>query len=151
MATFDFCQGKEIEFSYPVSTHVRFFRPDQYRDRQIVVHDVRDLVTDPLTLEEFSRRPWLMRSRYLVRAYEPDRGKWRQFYVGSSRQWQSPGMLRVGLYEHGATRPDRIFGRAFAPTIEDRRVMIAAIREWSKHHFVCGSLRVFVDDLGLCG
>jgi len=153
MVTFDFqdASGKEVEISYPVSTHVRFYRPDRIRHREIVIHDVRDLVTDPLSLAEFMRRPWIMRSRYLVRAHEPHRDKWRQFYIGSSTEYRSPGILRVGMYEHGSTRPDRIYGRAFAPTIADRRVLIAAVREWSKHDFTFGSLRVFVDDLGLCG
>jgi hypothetical protein len=152
MATFDFqdSAGKEVEISYPISTHLRFFDPDQSERRSIRILSVRDLLTDPLTLAEFNRRPWLMRSRWLATAFEPSRGQYRQFYVGSSREYRSPGVLRVAIYEHGSTRPDKFLGRAFQPTIEDRRVLIAAIREWSKHRHVLGSLRIVADGLGIC-
>lgn len=152
MATFDFQEqtGKEVELTYPISTHLRFYRPDEMRRREIRILTVRDLVTDPLTLAEFNRRPWLMRSRWLARAFEPATGQYRQFYVGSSQEYQSPGVLRVAIYEHGAMRPDRFLGRAFKPTIEDRRVLIAAIREWSKHRHTLGSLRIVAEGLGIC-
>src|SRR5690606_17645707 len=94
-----FDRGTEVAINYPLSTHVRFWRPDQYRRREVVIDSVRDLVADPLTVEEFMRRPFLLRSRWLVKAYEPRLRQWRQFYWGSTREFAAPGILRVGLYE----------------------------------------------------
>lgn len=144
-------QGKEVAITYPRCTHVRLWNPADVERREILVHSVRDLVTDPLSLAEFMRRPWLSRSRWLVKAFEPSRNQWRQFYLGSSSEFQSPGVLRVGLYENGATRPSKIYGRPFQPTPEDRRVLIAAVKEWGKHEFREASLRIFADDLRICG
>lgn len=143
--------GRRIEITYPVCDSVRSPLRNRVMRREIAVHSVRDLVTSPLSLAEFLRRPWLMRSRWSVRAYEPSVKRWRQFSLGSSREYRSPGVLRVGVYEHGDKRPGRILGRAFEPTTRDRRLMIDAIREWSRHDSCVGSLRVFADDLGICG
>ncbi len=139
--------GKEIRLTYPTCTHVRLWRPNDTEKREIVVHTIRDLVAEPLSLEEFMRRPWLLRSRWLIKAYEPTRRQWRQFYLGSSLEFRGPGVMRVGLYEPGATRPTKIYGRPFEPTAEDRRVLIRAVKEWGRLDFGEASLRVFVDDL----
>jgi len=70
-----------------------------------VIQSVRDLVTDPLSVQEFMRRPFLLRSRWLVKAYEPGINQWRQFYWGSTREFNQPGLPRVGLYESGTDSP----------------------------------------------
>jgi hypothetical protein len=142
----DFDRGMEVAINYPVSTHVRFFRPDQMRRREVVIHAARDLVTDPLTIAEFMRRPFLLRSRYLVKAYEPEIRQWRQFYWGSTREYAAPGILRVGLYEPGAEKASWVYDRAFLPTPEDRRELIKSLRQWEKIDFGSASVRVFADD-----
>jgi hypothetical protein len=148
---FDCIQGKEIAITYPRCTHVRLWRPGDDQRREIIIRSVRDLVTDPLSLAEFMRRPWLIRSRHLIKAYEPATSQWRQFYLGSTREYRSPGTLRVGLYEPGATRPAKVYGRPFDSTPDDRRVLIEAIKSWSQHDFGEARLRVFADDLRICG
>jgi len=141
-----FDQGMEVEISYPVSTHVRFWRPDEWRRREIVIHTARDLLTDPLSIAEFLRRPYLLRSRWLVRAFEPAIRQWRQFYWGSTREYSAPGNLRLGLYEPGGKQPSWTFGRAFAPTPEDRRELIKAVRQFEKWDVGGASVKVFADD-----
>lgn len=148
---FDCIQGKEIAITYPRCTHVRLWQPGDEQRREIVIHSIRDLVTDPLSLAEFMRRPWLIRSRHLIKAYEPTTNQWRQFYLGSSREYQSPGILRIGLYEPGAARPVKIYGRPFQATPEDRRILIQTVKDWSKLDFGDANLRVFADDLRVCG
>jgi hypothetical protein len=142
----EFDRGMEVEINYPVSTHVRFFRPDQMRRREVVIHAARDLVTDPLTIAEFMRRPFLLRSRYLVKAYEPEIRQWRQFYWGSTREYAAPGILRVGLYEPSAEKASWVYDRAFLPTPEDRRELIKSLRQWEKIDFGSASVRIFADD-----
>jgi hypothetical protein len=145
IASFD--RGMEVEINYPVSTHVRFWKPDECRRREVVIDSVRDLVADPLSVDEFLRRPFLLRSRWLVKAYEPRLRQWRQFYWGSTREFAAPGILRVGLYEPGATKPSWLYGRAFHPTPEDRRELMKSLKEWDKLNFGDMSLKVFADDL----
>ncbi len=145
IACFD--RGMEVEISYPVSTHVRFWKPDECRKREVVIDSVRDLVADPLSVDEFLRRPFLLRSRWLVKAYEPRLRQWRQFYWGSTREFAAPGILRVGLYAQGATQASWLYGRAFHPTPEDRRELMKLLQEWGKINFGDLSLKVFADDL----
>jgi len=141
-----FDPGMEVEISYPNSTHVRFWRPEDFRKRQIVIHTLRDLVTDPLTVAEFMRRPFLLRSRWLVRAFEPKIRQWRQFYMGSSREFASSGTLRVGLFEPGTTAPTWLYGQSFEPTSEGRRNLIRRLQDWSHIDFGNGRLGIFADD-----
>lgn len=141
-----FDPGMEVEISYPNSTHVRFWRPEDCRKRQIVIHTLRDLVTDPLTVAEFMRRPFLLRSRWLVRAFEPKIRQWRQFYMGSSREFASSGALRVGLFEPGVTAPTWLYGQSFEPTSEGRRNLIRRLQDWSHIDFGNSRLGIFADD-----
>lgn len=141
-----FDPGMAVEISYPHSTHVRFWRPEDCRKREIVIHTVRDLVTDPLTVAEFMRRPFLLRSRWLVRAFEPKIRQWRQFYMGSSREFASSGALRVGLFEPEATTPTWLYGPSFEPTSEGRRDLIRRLRDWSHIDFGNARLGIFADD-----
>jgi len=142
-----FSRGDEVEISYPVSTHVRLWRPDETRRRQLIIHDIRDLLTEPLSVQDFLPRPYILRSRWLAKAFEPERRRWRQFYLGSSREYAAPGILRVGLYERGATKPIKVYGREFQPTPEDRRALVKAIRQWARHDFGDAELRIFANDL----
>ncbi len=144
-----FDRGMEVEICYPESTHVRFWRPDRWRRREIVIHSVRDLVAEPLSVAEFMRRAYVLRSRWLVRAYEPAIRQWRQFYWGSTREFAAPGLLRVGLYEPGATRASWLYGRSFEPTIEDRKQLVKSLAQWQKLDFGQASLRIFADDCRL--
>ena len=141
-----FERGTEVAIHYPLSTHVRFWRPDQYRRREVVIDSVRDLVADPLTVEEFMRRPFLLRSRWLVRAYEPRLRQWRQFYWGSTREFAAPGILRVGLYEPEASEATWVHGRAFHPPPKDRRELMQLLKRWSKLDVGELSLKIFADD-----
>jgi hypothetical protein len=144
-------RGEIAIISYPMSTHVGSVNLERVERREIVVHHVRDLVANPLSVGEFMRRPYLLRSRWLIKAYEPDRNQFRQFYLGSSLEWKSPAVLRVGLYEPDSTRPVKVFGRGFEATPEDRAVLIRALRVWSRHDLGDAKLMVFADDLRFCG
>jgi len=143
-ATFE--PGTEVEISYPESTHVLHWRPDRCRRRDIIIHHVRDLVTDPLTVAEFMRRPFLLRSRWLVRALEPQRNQWRQFYLGSTREFALPGLLRVGLFEPQAERPSWLHDRRFGATLSDRRALVELVKHWGRIDFGQAKLGIFADD-----
>jgi|688.fasta_scaffold268685_2 hypothetical protein len=140
-----FDPGTEVKISYPESSHVRLWRLDKTRRREIVIQSVRDLVTDPLSVQEFMRRPFLLRSRWLVKAFEPAINPWRQFYLGSTREFATQGMLRVGLYKPEANHPPWLYGRPFHPIPEDRRDLMNSLTRWARHDFAA-ALRVFADD-----
>lgn len=144
-----FKHGQRIEFHYPRSTHLRFWHPSDVAIRRVIVHSVRDLLAEPLSTKDFLRRPFLMRSRYLIKAYEPDYHRWRRFYAGSSQEYWSPGSLRVGIYLPGESKPCELLGRPFESTPDDRRRLLQAIREWSKHDLGDAQIGIFADDLKL--
>jgi len=92
------------------------------------------------------RCPFLLRSSWLVKAFEPAIGQWRQFYWGSTREFNQPGLSRVGLYEPGADNPSWLYGRPFQSTPEGRRELIKSLMKWTQHDFGSSTLRVLSDD-----
>lgn len=141
--------GEYLEISYPVDTHVRRFDVVPRRRRHITIHRVRDLVSDPLTVEEFLRRPFVRRSRWLAFAKDNELEQWRQFYLGSTEEFASPGNLRLALYEPGGSRPKEILGREFRPTVFDRKLMMRLLRRWNHQDHGDLQLRICCDDLRL--
>lgn len=141
--------GATVAFSYPVSTLVGV--PPEYRRRRLIVQRVRDLWADPITPEEFFRRPFVRRSRWLVWGRDVDRGTMRQFYLGSTREYPAPGLLGVGLYDPDSRQIVRRLPRTFADTRRDRQLLAESLARWCDHD--TGRLRigVFADDLAVVG
>jgi hypothetical protein len=140
--------GSTIELVYPTITHVLRVYSAPRKVRQLYVHRVRDLVTEPLTIAEFTRRPYVARSRWLILASEWAGKPPRQFYVGTADNYQAPGVLRLALYEPDRPRPAKLLGRQFEPTVVDRQALLRlAIREAEKHDGYL--VRIFAGDLRL--
>jgi hypothetical protein len=140
--------GQQLELVYPVETDVVRIAKAPRKLRQLHVYRVRDLLENPLTVEEFARRPYVSRSRWLILARDDGDRTFRQFYPGSSDNYQAPGVLRIGLYELGESRPAMLLGRQFEPTPEDRNALLKlAIREQNQHDGY--ELRIFAGDLRL--
>lgn len=142
-----FSAGSRIELSYPDSTLVESLA--KLRRRRVRVCGVRDLVREPLTPEEFVRRPFIRRSRWLITGYDLDRRQYRQFYAGSSGEYRSPGLLRVALYEPGADRPTWPFPRPYGPTRRERALLVHCLREWLSRDLADLQLRIYCDDLAV--
>jgi hypothetical protein len=136
--------GTKIELHYPTRTDVYADSLD-WRRRELVIYRIRDLVQQPLSIEEYLHRPFVRRSRYLVIGKEF--GRWKQFYLGSSREYHTAGQLRLGLYGPTDRTPKHLVSRPFDNTPEDRRMLYDAFAEWSAMDFGQLSLRVFCDDL----
>ena len=139
--------GSRIELTYPDSTLV-----DSLANlvlRRIHVYRVRDLLSEPLTPEEFLRRPYIRRSRWLISGYDLDRGRFRQFYLGNSAEHRAPGLLKVGLYEPGASRPTWPFPRPFGPTRAERKLLADSLLACADKDLADLQLRVYSDDLRL--
>ena len=118
--------GQRLEISYPVcNTILRF---SDYQRRRVEVRDVRDMVATPLLPAEFMRRPYVRRSRYMISAVEMDTGRLRKFYLGASREFLSPSVLRIGLYASGDCRPYRLIGPEFESTVQHRRQMVKLLK-----------------------
>ena len=138
---------EQIELVYPVTTHIQQIHKAPRRVRYLVVHHVRDLIAEPLTVEEYTRRPYVARSRWLITASEPGKRP-RQFYVGSADNYRAPGVLRVGLYEPGETRPSILFGREYQPTLADRQALLRFAQQEANRH-PGYDVRIFASDLRL--
>ncbi|SMP38953.1 hypothetical protein SAMN06265222_101222 [Neorhodopirellula lusitana] len=134
----------QIELTYPESTQVE--SRTTFRRRRVQIREVRDLISHPLTPEEYLRRPLTHRSRYLLTAFDMDTSQWRQFYLGSSKEHASDGRLRIALYKPGEERPSKIISRSFEPTRRDRIALartLKAIKEKSHNGY---ELRVIPDE-----
>ncbi len=110
----------QIKIHYPVRTHVRYQQPP-LREREIVVHELRDLLEKPLTVEEYTRRPFVRRSRWLAKAFDCNRKVWRSFYLGCTPEFASPAVLRVGVFDIATGRLLRLLPGEFGPSVIDRR------------------------------
>lgn len=139
--------GQEIELIYPTSTDVQYIANAARKLRQLKVKRVRDLVAEPLTPEEFLRRPFVARSRWLILATEGIGLPPKQFYVGSADNYQAPGVLRLAIYERGCMKPKRYFGPQIDETVLARRRLIQLLRQKMTHPDY--QVRVVADDLRL--
>jgi hypothetical protein len=139
--------GGIVSFHYPTKTNCHEIDRSPVRLRRVEVVEVRDLVRQPITIIEFLERPLLCRSRYLIDGIDLENGERRQFYAGSSVEFRSSGLLRIGLYMHGRQRPTEVVSRGFEPTVADRRKMVERCLEWADTIADDASLAVFADDL----
>ena len=114
----------KIELPYPSRTSILHIDRAPVITRRVIVRVCRDLVTDPLTWQEFLRRPYVNRSRWLIRAWDVDLRAWRQFYVGTSPRYRSPGVLRLAISDPDEPGPLRWIGQQYEPTVVDRKRMI---------------------------
>lgn len=103
----------------------------------------RDLLASPLTPEEFLRRPFLLRSRWLIEGYNVKSQRACKFYLGA------PSELRVALYEPKSKRPRWPFPRAFGASRQDRQLLIDSLLLCSGKDLADLKLRVFCDGLRL--
>lgn len=151
MTLFGWQRGTEIEFHYPMDRHVLRFDPTQSQVRQVVINSIRDLVADPLTPEEFLRRPFLRRSRWLIRAWEPSLRQYRQFYIGSAREFRAPQQLRLALYEPEGQRPAKLLIRSINPAMRDCRTLARLLHRWRDRDFGGLQMRIYADDMRRAG
>jgi len=88
--------GQRLVIHYPESTHIS--AEPEFRRREVIIKSVRDLVRDPLTVEEYCQRTQVRRSRWLVSARDVQLGAWRRFYLGTTREYCRSTPLRLGLF-----------------------------------------------------
>ena len=113
----DLRPGDETVIHYPTSTVVE--SNGIWRPRRIRVLAVRDLVAEPLSVDEYLRRPLVQRSRYLVRAWDYGRRNVRNFYLGTCREYACDTDLWLArLSEDGAT--PELLTRGFRATRKER-------------------------------
>ena len=133
----------QIEITYPESTQVE--SRTTFRRRRIQIREVRDLIRQPLTPEEYLRRPLTHRSRYLLTAFDQDTAQWRQFYLGSSKEHATNGRLKIALYLPGQAKPTKIISRSFEPTRRDRIALARMLKDLKEKSHDGMVLRVIPD------
>ncbi|MCD0460023.1 hypothetical protein [Roseiconus lacunae] len=138
--------GDRLQIHYPDTTLINAIA--NLKRRKIHVHQIRDLVAEPLTPEEYLRRPLIRRSRWLVSAFDDSCGGWRKFYLGSTTEFETRGDLRLALYEPDGIRPYKLITRGFNESRRDRvllaKTIMAYAAAFDDHDLV---LRVVADDL----
>ena len=140
----------DLTISYPITTHLRYTQSPQFKPRTVRVVRVRDLLTNPLTVEEFRRRPYVRRTRYLVMAQEGR--SYKQFYLGSTAEAWAPSQLRLDLYNPNETRPRELLTRPFSDDVREMKLLLRLLERWANKDFgPCLSLRIFADNLRLVG
>lgn len=139
--------GATVQLRYPTCTDVLAKSEKRWKPRQIEVLGIRDLVTQPLTPQEFMRRPFTRRTRYLIKGRE--NGILKQFYLGTSLEFHTAGQLRLALYRPGALRPEELLARPFENEPYDRRLLYQSLLQLAEYDFGHLQLRVLADDLRL--
>lgn len=131
--------------SYPTSTIIE--SAWDFRHRQLEVVSVRDLLLQPLTPEEYLRRPLLHRGRWLLKAKDLERRKVKQFYLASSREFYRPTGLQLALYwpDQLDTPPASYVSRRFGVSRRERIALARAISELSHSNFDGFQLRVTIE------
>jgi hypothetical protein len=137
-----------LSLTYPRTTHVSFTDSAELLRREFRLLKIRDLVKQPLTIEDFMRRPFNRRSRYLLLGVE--RTSYRQFYAGCSAEFYCESQLRLGIYG-SEPRPLEIVGRGFYDDPRERKLMMRLLERWQGKSFGDRELRVFADDFRLVG
>lgn len=141
--------GQTLKLHYPSCTHVLDFSCAPRLPRVLTVRRIRDLVTEPLTLQEFLHRPYIVRSRWLAIGWDIEKRVWRQFYLGSSDEYQAIGQLRFAVYHPRRLLPSRVVSQGFDATIDDRELMLRVLKRWQEKGRPTYNLRVCCDDMRL--
>jgi hypothetical protein len=145
MHIFDQGPNRKLTLHYPRTSHVGFLHHPDFAQRTFEILQIRDLVRQPLTPEDYLRRPFVRRSRYLAIARE--QGKYRQFYLGCSLEYQAPSQLRLALYAPDSQRPCELLARPFESDPRDRKVLLRLLARLQQKSFGQLQLRIFADDL----
>ncbi len=140
-----------LQLHYPISTAINCNL--EFRPRRLVVYKFRDLVTDPLTIAEYMRRPLLYRGRWLAIAKDLQAGVIRQVYPTTTREHFRVVPVRLGLYDPDKTAsgPVDVISRAYGATVSERTALIRLIHRVRSVDAGGLQLRVLVDDLRLVG
>lgn len=136
--------GDSINLDLPIFPDVRI-RSQEYESHRIKVESIRDIFSRPLSVNQLLARPFLMRSRWQICGKFED-GRIRRFYLGTSRQQQTSGLLHVGIYERGESQPCKIIGRPFDSSKKDRELLVKALNAWKVYKLRFAKLRVFAID-----
>lgn len=137
-----------LTISYPIHTHLRYTHSPRFRQRTVRIVKVRDLLIDPLSVQEFRQRPYVRRTRYLALAQEDRR--YRQFYLGSTAEAWSPSQLRLALYRE--SKLIELLARPFNDDVREMKLLLRILERWANKDFGPDlSLRIFADNLRLVG
>jgi hypothetical protein len=143
---YDWQPGKEILIHYPILTDVHLLERCKYRQRRFAIRSCRDLVKMPLTPEEFARRPYVARSRWLCRVIDLEEQQYRQIYIGTSKEYRAPQVLRFGAYDRQSGDLIRLLDREFAATVAERRLMLRIMQTWISRLDESETLGIFAPD-----
>lgn len=150
MLPYPIADSQSIEILYPLHTSVSHIHEPRFIERRIHVLSSRDLVKEPLTINEFRRRPFLNRSRWLLKAWDVDVQGFRQFYLGSSAQYRAPGTLQVVVFDPEISRPKSLVSRQYEPTLSDRRELMKVLCTIERQRRLdLNELRIIAPDMRL--
>lgn len=140
--------GSVVSFHYPKTTLIT--ATPEFKKRAIIVTRVRDLFLEPLTIDEYRRRPFVRRGRFLIIGREVRPGNpHKQMYWECTREHWQPVLLHVGLYNprRALSKPVKILETGFNWTPTSRLQLGRVLMKLQDHDFRGLELRVFCDGL----
>jgi hypothetical protein len=135
-----------IRTCYPRTTHLATASP-RWEPRTFQVLGIRDLVREPLTIQEYLRRPMTRRSRYLIRVLDVQKQRYRSVYHRSMSDWYRETPLRIGIYE-GLKLVD-MTSHNWGPTLADRQSLIRFLQKFDGFDMGEFQIGIFSDDAEL--
>lgn len=140
-----FTARQRVEIHYPTTTLVSSqtdFYPRLYR-----VRSVRDLVAYPLKPQEFLRRPFTRRGRWLASVIDLHSNQLRQIYPVNALEFRQDCQLRIGEYRDG--RLVDLVSRGFECDRRERIVLSRLLIRLQTLDWGDSTLGIFADDLRL--
>lgn len=135
-----FTSNAEIRCHYPAQNLVSSREP-VFHWRHFRVAKVRDLYTHPLSVQEFLRRPFQRRCRYLLEVWDIANRRRRHVYPSSMMEYWHDCPLKIGIYPVIGEPPAAILTRQFGASPEERILMCQVLRD----HIDNDSVGIFSD------
>lgn len=134
-----------IEDQYPIRSSVEYYyRSIEWKLCAFNVLGFRDLVRNPLTVEEFLCRPMLRRSRYALRVEEIAGGPQKMIYQRLLHSEFRECPLRVGVYL--GSELVELISTNRGPSIADRLGPVRYLNQFDDYDFGEHFLGVLSDD-----
>lgn len=127
---------------YPLLNSVAY--PLDWADHRFQVLGVRDLAVQPLSVERFIHRPYMRRSRYMLRAVDLNTGNKRTIYhrlLGSTYR-ETP--LRVGVFF--GNKLIELQKQNWGATVGDRRGLVKFLGRYVGHNWGPYKIGILSDD-----
>lgn len=104
-----------------------------WTERRLTIIERIDLRKCPLSIDDYLRRPMVRRGRWLLKCWDHNTQKFRQFYENSFREYWFPEPLKIGEIKNGKIRQ---LSDPFQPQWDDCKKLEIMLQRLKGHQLV---------------